>query len=193
MKRIKSLILFLLLVVLCMSLTSCGNKDNLSAQNKKKIENVKLPLEKDNHLDLDIYFDASVKEGEAKTKVDSVMINKEQLIGQVIVNQLIKGPSIESKLSPILPKEVRLINFDIQNDIAIINFSKEALVEMTPTKEEACLSSIVASVTQLPSVNKVKILVEGKTVQTIGGNYNIEKPFMAQDIQTLKIDKKPNS
>lgn len=193
MKIIKALILLVLTVTLITSLSGCGNKDSLSAKNKKKIENVKLPLTKDNHLDLDIYFDASVKEGEAKTKVDSVIIDKEQLIGQVIVNQLIKGPSIESKLSSILPKEVRLINFDIQNDIAIINFSKEALVEMTATKEESCLSSIVLSVTQLPSVNRVKILVEGKTVQTLGGNYNIEKPFMPQDISGLKIDKQPNS
>ena len=57
---------------------------------------------------------------------------------------------------------------------------------MTPAKEESVLTSIVASLEQIPSVSKVKILIESKDVETLGGNFDISKPFKRDEIGLLK-------
>jgi spore germination protein GerM len=158
-------------------LTGCSNKDKISKNNKEKIENIQMPLDKDNFIDLAIYFDSSKQEGKAGIKMEESLINKEELIGEVIVNKLIKGPSIKSQLDAILPSDTRLLSFSIKDGIAIVNLSKEAVVPMTETKEEACLKSIAASLTQLPSVNEVKLLIESQDVDTLGGNFNISDKF----------------
>ena len=57
---------------------------------------------------------------------------------------------------------------------------------MSAAKEEACLRSIVLSLTQLSSINKVKILVDNKSVDSLGGNYDISKAFSHEDISKIK-------
>jgi len=57
---------------------------------------------------------------------------------------------------------------------------------MTAIREEACLRSIALSLTELESVDKVKILVDSKNVDTLGGNFNISKPYNNNDITLIK-------
>ena len=174
-------------LILSSSLFSgCEKKDRLSINNKEKIKNLQLPLEKDRFIDLNVYFDASRDEKKVEIAKEEVLVGKEELIGELLVNQLIKGPSIQSKLSAVLPKDTRLISFSIKDDVAIVNLSKEASVKMSAGKEEACLKSIAASITQLPSVTKVKILIENKNVETLGGNFDISKPFGKDEIVANK-------
>ncbi|WP_139906085.1 GerMN domain-containing protein [Clostridium thermarum] len=170
----------------------CEKQEKVSKGNKEKLENVQLQNEKDNYIDLDVYFDASKDENTIDIAKEELLINKEELMGELVINQLIKGPSIESKLKPILPKDTRLISFSIKDGIAIINFSKEAMVAMSPGKEEACLKSIAKSITQLDSIEKIRILVENQNVDSLGGNFNISKTFSPEDIASLRITKEEN-
>jgi spore germination protein GerM len=61
---------------------------------------------------------------------------------------------------------------------------------MTLGREEACLRSIALSLTELQSIDKVKIMVENKNIESLGGNFNISKPFNNDDINLIKIKKK---
>ncbi|WP_055669898.1 GerMN domain-containing protein [Desnuesiella massiliensis] len=178
-----------LCAVLCttsMITSGCAKEDKISINNKERVKNIELPKEKDGYVDLDIYFDASPAENKVEIAKEEIFISKEEIIGEVIVNGLIKGPAINSKSKPVLPKDTRLLSFSIKDGIAFINLSKEAKVKMTATKEEACLKSIVTSLSQLSSISKVKIMIENQDTEVLGGNFNISKPFGKDDIATIK-------
>jgi germination protein M len=177
MKKIVQLLICTMLISAAMMVTSCEKKERTNIKDKEKVKNLQLPNEKGEFIDIDVYFDNSKNENKVEILNDEVLINKEELIGQVIVDQLIKGPSLKSKLMPVLPKETRLLSFSIKDSVAIVNLSKEAAVPMSKGKEEACLKSIAASLSQLSSISKVVILIENKNVGTLGGNFDISKPF----------------
>ncbi|MBU3228636.1 GerMN domain-containing protein [Clostridium algidicarnis] len=184
-KRFKSA-LSIGLCFLALTTVACSKKDKISINNKEKFKNIQLPAEKQDNIELDIYFDASKDASKIEIAKEEVLIPKEEVIGQLIVDSLVKGPSINGKLKPVLPKETRLLSFSIKDNIAFVNLSKEALITMTPAKEESVLTSIVASLEQIPSVSKVKILIESKDVETLGGNFDISKPFKRDEIGLLK-------
>ncbi len=185
MKKIIKMLLCTMLVISTMAFLGCEKKDKKSVTNKEKLENLKLPLEKDDFIQFGIYFDAS-KDGNAVQVVkDERLINKEELIGETIMQELIKGPTVKSELKPILPKETRLLSFSIKDNIAYVNLSKDAKIEMSKVKERSCLEGIAASLTQLPSVEKVKITMENKNIDTLGGNFDISRPFNKGEITPL--------
>lgn len=186
MKKAMNIALCIMLIVSTMSLLGCEKKDKKSVTNNEKLENLKLPLGKDDFIQFSIYFDGS-KDGKSVQVVkDERLINKEELIGETIMQEIIKGPTVKSELKPILPKETRLLSFSIKENIAYVNLSKEAKIAMTEVKERSCLEGIVASLTQLTSVERVKIIIDSKDVETLGGNFNISKPFNKWEIELIK-------
>lgn len=190
MRRRAAILVFLIAILCTLTLYACDNKDNISKVNKEKLENVQLPNQKDEYVDIDLYFDASKDEKNVAVAQQEILVNKEEVIGELIINHLIKGPSIESKLSPILPKDTKLLSFSIKDNIAIINLSYDASVKMSPGKEEACLRSIVKSLSQLSSIKKVQIMIGSKNIDTLGGNFDVSKPFSESEIQSLRIKDK---
>ena len=186
MKRVIKILLCSLLVISTVAFFGCEKKDNKSVTNKEKLENLKLPLEKDDFIQFGIYFDGTKDDTNVQVVKDERIINKEELIGETIMQELIKGPTVKSELKPILPKETRLLSFSIKDSIAYVNLSKEAKINMSVAKEKSCLEGIVASLTQLPSVEKVKITMENKDIDTIGGNFNISKPFSKGELISIK-------
>lgn len=184
-KRIGLLLSSILLLSILVT-AGCDKKDVVSATNKEKIENLKLPQAKDSNVNLSLYFDSSQDDKKAEIAKEVRLLEKDELVGELIMQELIKGPSIESKLSPILPKDTRLLSFSIKDSIAYVNLSNDVKVPMSKTKEEACLKSIAASLTQLSSIKKIKILIQNKDADTLGGSYNIAKPFGKDDIDGLQ-------
>ncbi|MEW9096744.1 MAG: GerMN domain-containing protein [Clostridiaceae bacterium] len=187
MKGIISIILCSTLIVSSATLTSCEKKDKLSTQNKEKIEKLNLTNDKDDTVELHLYFDASKNNKKPEIAVEERLIKNDELLGEVIMFELIKGPTVNSKLKPILPKETRLISFSINDKIAYVNLSKEAITNMSLTKEEASLRSIIWSLTTIPSIEKVKFLVENKDIDTLGGNYNLSNPLGRADMDNAKL------
>jgi germination protein M len=186
MKKVNKMLLCSLLVVSTVALFGCESKDNKSVINKEKLVNLKLPLEKDNFVQFGIYFDGTTDNTNVKVVQEERIINKEELIGETIMQELIKGPTVISELKPILPKQTRLLSFSIKDGIAYVNLSKEAKIKMTIAKEKSCLEGIAASLTQLPSIQKVKITMENKDLVTIGGNFDISKPFNKEELILIK-------
>jgi spore germination protein GerM len=78
------------------------------------------------------------------------------------------------------------MSISIKDNIAYLNLSKEANVKMTSTEEEACLKSIVFSLEQLPTIKKVKILIDNKDSNIWGNNFNLSKPLDRNNIEEFK-------
>ena len=181
----KKVIIAILTLSTLFSFTGCQQKDKLSANNKDKIKQITFPNEKNQTIDLDIYFDSS-KNDKSSVAIEERLIQKEALLGELIMSELIKGPSRSGELKPVLPVKTRLLGFSIKDGIAYVDLSEDAATTMTAIKEEACLRSIVYSLTQLPSITKVKILINHKDATVLGGNYDISKPFGKDDISGRK-------
>lgn len=182
MRKVISSSICIILTCSSLMLTSCSIKDKSSINSNSKVENVKLYKEKGQAVDLNLYFDASQNENKVEIGQEERLIQKEELIGELIVNELIKGPGLESKLKPILPKNTKLLSFSINNGTAYINLSSDAKVSMTPAKEEATLKSLANSLGQLQSIKNIKLQIDNKDTDTLGGNYDISKPFGKDDI-----------
>ena len=161
--------------------------DKLAANNSERVK--KIANELIGNIDISLYFDGTKDEAYPKIEEQKIQTNGEEIIGQYLIQALIQGPSQKGSLSPILPKDTKLLSFDIKDDIAIINLSKEAVVNMSRAKEEAALKGITTTITQIPNIKKVNILIENQMINSLGGNFDISKPFTKEDISSLKLNK----
>lgn len=186
MKKTLGVLVCSVAVFSALSLTTCEKKDKLSLNSKEKEKQIALSKEKDNLSDLSIYFDSSQNATTSEISKEERVIKNDEILGETILNELIKGPSVKSKLKPILPKETRVLSLSIKNGIAYVNLSKEANIDMTTTKEETCLKSIIWSLTEISSVEKVKISIDNKDTDLWGGHFDLSKPIGKDDIQNVK-------
>lgn len=185
MRRLQLMFLSSAIIISTLSFAGCEKKDKLSITNNEKLKSITLPKEKDQSINLDLYFDSSTNKDKPEIAKEERLVNKEELIGEIIMQELLKGPANVSGLKPIFPKETRLLSFSIKDGIAYVSLSSEARATMSSAKEEALLRAVVSSLTQLPSVSKVKLLVDNKDVASIGGNHDTSKPFGKEDIENI--------
>lgn len=186
---LKKICLLIGILLICTSLSACEKKDKVSTLNNKKVENIKLGKnETKNIMQIDLYFDSSDDNGKVDIIKESRLIDKEELVGEVLLHELIKGPSIESQLKPVFPKDTKLLSFSIKDGIAYVNLSDDAKYSMSKIQEEACLKSLVYTLTTLDSINKVKILIDNRNIETLGGNYNASKPLSKEDVDSLNLN-----
>ena len=178
----------ILLILSSFLLVGCDSikMDKLAANNNERVKTIANDLIGD--IDLSLYFDGTKDEQNPKIEQQEILVDGDEILGQYLIQALIQGPSQKGSLAPILPKDTKLLSFDIKDDIAIINLSKEAIVNMSATKEQATLEGIIATITQIPSINKINILVDNQMVDSLGGNFDISKPFGKEDIPNLKIN-----
>ena len=184
---IVSLILTIITAGIILKVTD-SNKDKVSIATNEKLKNSKFPSEKDGFIQIDLYFNDG-KDEDKNLLREERLLNKEELVGEIIIQELIKGPAVVSNTKPVLPKETKLLSFSIKDGIAYVNFNGNAEFAMKEGQEKTLLSAVANSLTQLPSVEKIMITVENKNIETLGGNYNISKPFTKDNIDTLKIQK----
>lgn len=164
-------------------------KDPASSLVKEKLENTKganADKNKD-YTDIVLYFGANGEKAEIIK--EERLIGYDELLGEIIMQELIKGPATVSQGKPVIPKETRLISFSISDGIGYVNLSSDVMFDMTAVQEETLLKAIAASLAQLESVDKVMLNVDSQTVESIGGNYNVSKPFNESEVSSLKISK----
>ncbi|MGP8153445.1 MAG: GerMN domain-containing protein [Smithella sp.] len=120
--------------------------------------------------------------------------NDVALQAKEIVKALLEGS--KTGLVNTFPHGVNVIDVKIaDNDIAFVNFSKSLtkLYEGSSASEMATIYSLTDSITQnIPSIKKVKILVDGKEQSSIKGHISTRKAF-SPDLELIIPDKQSNS
>lgn len=98
---------------------------------------------------------------------------------RVVVEELIRGPGKGSILHRTIPPGVALRGVQVLDDTAYLDFSKELGTNHWggSRTEELTVYSIVNTVCSLPGVEKVAILIEGKSGCTIGGHIVLDEPL----------------
>ena len=96
-----------------------------------------------------------------------------------LVKALISGPGT-SELAKTFPGKTSLRKVNIKDGIAYIDFDRD-LIDFHPggsASEMMTIYSLTNTITiNVPSVKKVKILVDGKNLKTIKGHIDTSKPF----------------
>lgn len=89
-------------------------------------------------------------------------------LGKVLVGELIKGPD-DPFLIPNMPRGTRLLSFEVRDGIARVDFSRE-FRDNHPggsAGEAMTLNSLVFTLTELPDIEKVQVLIEGREGETL--------------------------
>lgn len=98
---------------------------------------------------------------------------------------LAAGPRLEH-LVGVIPPETRLLGYNLRGDTLYLNFSVH-LVSNHPrgsTAEIMTVYGIVNSMTEVPGINKVQILVESQLIDTLAGHLNLRRA-LPRDYQVL--------
>ncbi|TGE31137.1 N-acetylmuramoyl-L-alanine amidase [Desulfosporosinus sp. Sb-LF] len=98
-----------------------------------------------------------------------------------ILRELIRGPQ-SGKSTPTIPSTTKVLSVIIQNNVATINFSRD-IQDHFPSgalEEDITIKSIVWSLTQLPGINGVNILIDGEFGESLGGHILLDHTFGTQ-------------
>ena len=97
----------------------------------------------------------------------TVRVADQQPLEYYIVSGLIKGPS-EKGYEPVINKKTELISVDTEEDICFVNLGSDFVERNNGEKAQLAVYSIVNSLTELESINRVQFLIEGKKVHKFG-------------------------
>lgn len=198
----KKAVLLLVIILFCsMLLSGCFLTDKLSAlkqgfsQDDKvtdsKVETPTVVIETpQNNISLNgetktiaLYF----KNQAGNLVLEERTIPKVEGIARSVMQELIKGPT-QAGLEATLPITTVLLDINVRPDgLAIVDFSKELITEL-PTSEKAeklAVYSIVNTLTQFPTVEKVELRVDGQKVSTLLGYVDIDENLV-RDTSLIK-------
>lgn len=99
----------------------------------------------------------------------------------LVLGELIKGPQ-SGTITPTLASTTKILSLTIQNSVATINFSKDIRDDFPggALEEDLTIKSIVWSITQIPGINGVCILINGEFGDSIGGHILLDRTFTPQ-------------
>lgn len=89
-----------------------------------------------------------------------VMRNTNTSLEKLIVEQLIEGPQAAGRFAT-LPKDVKLLNISVNDSLCSINFDTTFLSNTLDVKEYIPIYSIVDSLSELTTVSRVQIRING--------------------------------
>lgn len=97
---------------------------------------------------------------------------------RTLVEELVRGPD-DPFLVPTIPGGTRLLSLEVRDGTATVNLSREVR-ENHPggsAGEAMTLESLVFTLTELPEVRRVRVLVEGEAVDTLVGHADLTRPL----------------
>lgn len=100
-----------------------------------------------------------------------------QAVARAAVEELFKGPAEGSGLKAIFPNTVQVLDISIDNGVCTLNVSKEIITDRAQqggagaAVEGLALDSIANTLTEFPTIQKVKLLVEGQQSGMVDGYF----------------------
>ena len=107
---------------------------------------------------------------------------------ETVVEELVNGPL--GDLEPTLPAATSIQHVQVNGDLAIVDFGEELAKELPggSNAEMLAVYSIVNSITvNFPRIRKVRLMLNGKGVETLKGHLDLREP-LAPD---FSLEKKP--
>ena len=166
----------MVLLILALVLSGCGlifpSIDAEDAGNNGAID----PSPEDDQITLVLFFGGPDAQG--LVREERTVVQESERAEAVVIRELIRGP-ISPDLSATIPAETRLIDIRVIEGTAFVNFSREIQTRHPggTTGETFTVYSIVNSLTELPGIVQVQILIEGDKSETLAGHMEIMEPL----------------
>lgn len=162
-------------MALCIAGCSDTEKSNTSTQQEqvqpqqKKTE----PKEVTENIDIMVYYadeNATGLIGEKRTLAVKQGDNKYQLA----VEELLKKPNTKG-LVEVFPQNAKVKSVKVENGTATVDFNRALKTEFKggSTGEELLVDSLVNTLTDFSEIKKVKILIEGKEIESLAGHMDL--------------------
>ena len=182
----KSLVLLVALCLLAVTaLTGCNSSDkNKQNQgNEPKKQEPKLAT-----MEVVLYFsdDQAMYLVPEKRNISIKEGASDEVLAVSIVKELIAGLK-NKELHATMPAEAKILSVKINEGMASADFSKELQSKHWggSTGESMTLNSIANTLTELDSIDKVQLLIEGKKVESLAGHWDTTVP-LERDESTIK-------
>jgi spore germination protein GerM len=112
---------------------------------------------------------------------------------ETAMKELLKGPTEEEKkngFSTSLNENTRILNLSIEGDTVNLDFSKDVEEGGGTLLMETRIAQIVYTSTQFPGIERVRFLIEGKTINYFSGEgiTIVEKPISREDLKEFEIE-----
>lgn len=150
---VATLALFILLIIYFFPNNDVTIKEHLSY-----IKNDEMPI-----------FLVDDKDYVARTSIVKSSKNINDQIKEIIETLTInsqKSNYIRDGFKPIIPKNTKILDLKLENEILIINFSKEFL-NVSKENEDKMIEALIYSLTEIKEIKKIKILVENNNFTTL--------------------------
>ena len=140
-----------------------------------------------------LFFPSTIKDGLLEMEEREIhSIDSSSVEAKEIVAELIKG-SREGR-EPAIPAQTKLREVFVAEDgLAYVDLTRE-VVDAHPgglTQEISTIYAIVNSLTEnIPSIQKVQILVDGAEVETLAGHVDLSRPF-GRDLSMTSLAENP--
>lgn len=124
---------------------------------------------------LNLYF-ANKKGDKLKNQTFAVEYNANVAVEKVVVEQLIAGPA-EQGFYPTIPKDTKVMSVTTKDGVCYVNLDTGFTAQGYDVLGTVTIYSIVNSLTDLPGITSVQILVNGETSITYKDNVSLETTF----------------
>lgn len=102
----------------------------------------------------------------------------EQLILQYLQNGLSLGVNLsEDEVQETIPKNAKIVKTAIRDDICYVYFDSGFMEKMGGMKDKVVIYSIVNSLCEMPNVDKVQFMIDGKQVPVYREKIKLDSPF----------------
>lgn len=112
-------------------------------------------------VDLSVYYGSSDSDKLVPERI-TIGYGKDASVERVIIEQLIKGPGEENHIRTV-PATLTLLSVNTKDGVCYVNFDSVLTDEVLPVAPAMTIYSIVNSLCELSSVNKVQISVNSST------------------------------
>lgn len=148
-----------------------------SLSRENVVNNPAINPEKINRQEVTLYF----LNGEGVKLVPeqrNIEVKQSQTLEYQIVQQLVGGPEDED-LRAAIPKNTEVKDIKTEEGICYVNLSASFVDNLSgnANDEKLVIYSIVNSLTELNTVNKVQFLIDGEKVSEFKGHYDFSKTF----------------
>ena len=160
MKRLRNFTTLILLVVLVLLLSGCGTKIGQPASPDQNPPTPTTPVPQ--MTDVAVYYLKSTDTDLSLVR-EVHQVEKTSEIATAALNELIKGNPVTPGASRVLPADTKILGIKIEQGLATVDFSSEVLRANVGSSGEALgITSIVNTLTEFPSIQKVAFKVDGQ-------------------------------
>ncbi len=122
-----------------------------------------------------LYF--ATPDGASLTTVDETVVYSRNLSRErLVLDKLIEGPIYEGA-GPTLPPDTKVNSINVRNGICYISLDSGLEERVYDVTEEVVLYSIVNSMCELPSINRVQLSVNGNTDRALRSQYQLSEMY----------------